>query len=261
MLLNKVWLYSRNVLALKEKDVFLVSFPKSGNTWIRFYLCNLINQFTEHHFTDEPINFEMLDKVMVELGTNNLAKKWQFPGFPRIIKTHLPYSSILGKRKTILVIRDPRDVMVSFYKFETMKVQNSNRRFKSDDFKKFIEHPKFGIESWCKHYLSWKPYAGLIIKYEDLKLDDKTILAKVNQYLDIHSTEEQFKDALELSRFENIKKIEDTKGDPSLSKRFGTMFQFTRSGKTGQWMDFFSPEDLEFLTKTLDRYSIKLYNY
>jgi len=247
-----------NILGKRKDDVYLVSFPKSGNTWVRFYLCNLINQMPQFHFTDDPIDFKMLDRTMVELGRNNLIQQWHFKGFPRIIKTHLAYSPLLGNRKTILIIRDPKDVMVSFFKYETTKSDNFYRRFGGNRFEDFIRHPKFGIESWCKHYLSWKAHADLIIKYEDIKLDDKAAFIKINNFLGIAVKPQIFETALELSRFDNIKKIEENRGAP-ITEKFGASFKFTRSGKTGQWKDFFSQQDIDFLNAMLTKYSINLY--
>lgn len=256
---KKLFFYLKNILSLKKNDIFLVSFPKSGNTWVRFYICNLINQIPEYRFTNEAVNFRMLDETMVELGASDLTRKWQFKGFPRIIKTHLAYKPILGKRKTILIIRDPRDVMVSFYKYETTKTNANSRRFKGNSFEDFIRHPKFGIGSWCRHYLSWKKHAQVIIRYEDIQLDDKKVFTELNKFLGISVTNEILEKALELSRFDSIKKVEAEK-DSLIAEKFGTSFQFTRSGKTGQWKSFFSEKDINYMNKILKDYSINVYN-
>ena len=192
----------------------------------------------QFHFTDQPIDFTILNEIMVELGVDRLTQPWRFNGFPRIIKTHLAYNVLLGKKKTILVVRDPRDVMVSFYKYETTKTNYKQRLYKNDSFKEFIRHPKLGIESWCKHYISWKPYADLIIKYEDIKFNDKQVFTAMNKFLEISVEPEVFEKALELSRFDNIKKIEQTRGS-AITEKFGSSFKFARSGKIGQWKDFF----------------------
>jgi hypothetical protein len=254
MLVSKLYKYARNILALKKTDVFLVSFPKSGNTWVRFYLCNLINQIPEYHFTDDDIGFKMLDDTMLELGSGSLHQKWPFKGFPRIIKTHLPYKMVLGKRKSILILRDPRDVMVSYYKFETTKTQP---RF-TGSFENFIRHPKFGVESWCKHSLSWLKIAKSVIRYEDLKTDDVNIFRKLNEFLGVKITESEFEKAIELSRFENIKKVEAVKG-AAIPSKFGADFKFARSGNTGQWMEMFSDADIEYVNDVLAAYNIDLY--
>jgi len=247
--------YLRNIIALNTDDIFLVSFPKSGNTWVRFYLCNLINNIPEYHFTDSGVDFKTLDTIMPELGKSNLTKPWPFKGFPRIIKTHLGYKPFFSKCRSVLVVRDPRDVMVSYFKFEITK---SETKFAGNNISKFIRHPKMGIESWCRHYLSWKRKTGIIIKYEDLKCRDEEIFRNMNDFLGIKVRDEIFLNAVEQSRFENIKKMESLKGlaDPS---KGSTEFKFARSGKTGQWKEMFSEDDLTYIKNTLQRFSICLY--
>jgi len=252
----KSFIYLRNIIALNSKDVFLVSFPKSGNTWVRFYLCNLINNIPDYHFTESVVDFKMLDALMPELGESNLSKSWDFEGFPRIIKTHLTYKPFFSKYNSILVVRDPRDVMVSYFKFEITK---SSTKFTGNNISEFIRHPKMGVENWCKHFLSWNRKAGIIIKYEDLKSRDKEVFRQVNDFLGIKVSDNVFLKAVEQSRFENIKKIESVKGlaDPS---KVGDEFKFARSGKTGQWKEIFNEDDLNYIKNTLQRFSIHLYD-
>ncbi|QEC68563.1 sulfotransferase domain-containing protein [Panacibacter ginsenosidivorans] len=255
-LISKISIYARNILALKSTDVFLVSFPKSGNTWVRFYLCNLLNNIPSLHFTDQPIDFKILDDIMPELGKNNLTVSWPYKGFPRIIKTHIAYKPVLGKHRTILVVRDPRDVMVSYFKFEKTK---SVSNFTGDNISAFIKNQKFGIEAWCKHFLSWQRYTAMIVKYEDLKERDINIFEEMNNFLSLSVDKNVFLKSVEQSRFENIKKIEESRGlaDPS---KVNSNFKFARSGKTGQWKEMLSAEDLNYIKDTLNRYSINLYN-
>lgn len=253
-LISKVSVYARNILALKSTDVFLVSFPKSGNTWVRFYLCNLINNLPASHFTNDVISFKILDETMPELNQNDLRLPWIHNGFPRIIKTHIAYKPILGKRRSILIIRDPRDVMISYFKFETTKVAP---RFQGTGISEFIRHPKFGIEVWCKHLISWQKHSAMVIKYEELKLKDIEIFAELNKFLGLTVPEDILIQSVNQSRFENIKKIEAAKGMTNPGKVRGD-FKFARSGETGQWKDVLSKEDLVYIDETLKKFSINL---
>jgi hypothetical protein len=156
----------------------------------------------------------------------------------------------------VLVTRDPRDVMVSYYKFETTK---RKPRFEGNTISQFIRHPKLGIEGWCKHFLSWNKRAGFIIKYEDLKAKDEEIFLKLNDFMGVKINREVFLKTVEQSRFENIKKVENAKGlaDPS---KVEPEFKFMRSGKTGQWKEMFNEDDLNYINQTLQRFSIRLYD-
>ena len=244
--LSKIYTYLRNFFALQKTDVFLVSYPKSGNTWLRFYICNLINEQPQYHFTDNNVDFSILDDTMPEMGFSDLSNKWPFPGFPRIIKTHRKFSKIFKYNKSILLVRDPRDVMVSYYNFEQKK---NNPRFQGS-FSDFIKHEQLGLEAWCKHYYSWKNHASYIIKYEDLKIDDIKSLAALNKFLGIDVPDSIFENAVVNSRFENISKIEQNTGQSDPNKHHKD-FKFARSGKTGQWQKHFNETDLKYFNDIL----------
>src|SRR2546423_3783309 len=99
-------------------DVFLVSYPKSGNTWTRFLIANLLYPECNPDFT----NINELIPDPEALSKRRLA---QLPR-PRIIKTHQYYHP--NYKNIICIVRDPRDVAVSEYYF------HRKRRAYVDDF-------------------------------------------------------------------------------------------------------------------------------
>ena len=173
-----------DAINLKNNDIILAAYPKTGSTWLRFMFCNPISI---KEWDGRDIDFNILNKTMVSFGDGNLVKKWNHT-FPRIIKTHMKYKPIFRKNYTILMIRDPRDVMISYYHYLKAK-KNPVFHFKDvktkkeykDTFTNFIEHNKCGFENFFHHYNSWKNSADIIIKYEDLK---KQPIDEVNKILE-----------------------------------------------------------------------------
>lgn len=251
--LKKVFVYLKNFVFLNPSDVFLISYPKSGNTWIRFYYCNLINEDPNYHFTNDKINFSILDNFMPEFGFSDLSIKWKFNDFPRIVKSHRAFSFLFKSHKSILLIRDPRDVMISFYEFDKKRKNSINK----GNISEFIRNKKVGIEAWCKHYNSWKNKAGIIIKYEDLKDNDLLVFNRINDFLGIEVSQIQFENSVINSRFESIKKMELSNG-LSYPERVNKDFLFARSGERGQWKNILNDNDLNFIYNTLNRYKINL---
>src|ERR1035438_7495975 len=92
-------------------DTFLVSYPKSGNTWVRFLLANLIHP-------NETVGFANINRLLPAPGV--LSKRFlkKLPR-PRIMKSHEPFD--VRFRKVIYLVRDPRDVAVSEYHFDLKK--------------------------------------------------------------------------------------------------------------------------------------------
>ena len=84
-------------------DTFLVSYPKSGNTWVRFLLANLIHP-------NEKVSFSNINRLLPAPGV--LSKRFlrTLPR-PRILKSHEPFDARF--KKVIYLVRDPRDVAVS----------------------------------------------------------------------------------------------------------------------------------------------------
>jgi len=94
-------------LGLREHDVFLACYPRSGSTWLRFILAELL--------TETPAEFKTVNAQIPYVGRHPNAPP-SLPGKGRLIGTHelrLPP----GKR-AIYLIRDPRDVAPSYYQWQ-----------------------------------------------------------------------------------------------------------------------------------------------
>src|ERR1700685_1517671 len=94
-------------LAVYPDDTFLVSFPRSGNTWIRFLIANLLNPGIEVSFT----NIERLIPDTASKSSRTMKREAR----PRIIKSHEYFD--VRYPKVIYIVRDPRDVALSYYDF------------------------------------------------------------------------------------------------------------------------------------------------
>lgn len=248
---NKVWLYGSGIVSLRKTDIILASFPKSGNTWVRFFFCNLIAM---NELSDATIDFKTLDMTMPELGVNSLLPPWPYRSVPRIVKTHRPFWPVFSGKRSILVIRDPRDVMVSYFHFETSMI---SPRFRGE-FADFLRHPKFGLTAWFKHYLSWRDRCDVIVRYEDLRKDDVQGFSRMLSAIKLELPKDLVVAATEKSRFEKIQQIEQNYGSPK-PDIFKPGATFARKGKSGSWKDYFSKEDLELYERMKSEHHVNLY--
>src|SRR5258708_8153953 len=87
-------------LTVFPDDIFLVSYPRSGNTWARFLLGNLIYQ-------DDPITFSNLESRIPEIYFNRDRFLRELPR-PRMLKSHECFQPHYPR--VIYIVRDPRDV-------------------------------------------------------------------------------------------------------------------------------------------------------
>lgn len=247
-------MYMVDFLAIKKTDILLVSYPKTGNTWVRFFFMNLYNQ-KEHIF--EEIGFKELDAYFHEIGHGKLRESFIFNGQPRILKTHNKPRPVLGglSNKVIYILRDPRDTMVSFYNYRI----NKDTLPTNMDFAKFIRDPKIGLRSYFEHFKAWETKIDFLIIYESLKKDEETVFLKiVSDIFGQEYSEEQVLKAVYHASFDQIRKSEKEKGhSKAIYAKKGT--SFTRSGRSKQWQEYFSEIELSFYDQLKGEYKFNYY--
>jgi hypothetical protein len=229
-------------------DVFLVSYPRSGNTWTRFLLGNLIDQQT-------PVTFSNIESRIPEIYFN--PDRWlrQLPR-PRMLKSHESFQPHYPR--VIYIVRDPRDVAVSFY-HHNVKARNIPDDYPMVQFvPRFIAgefDPKFG--SWRDNVLSWTVLRKnnprfLLLRYEDMKRDTADVLSSVVAFLDrcgfrkIDSNPEALRRTIELSSAENMRALEkQDAGNWVLTKDTRSDKPFVRSATSGGWKTQLAPESVD----------------
>lgn len=236
-MLNKI----SSVLARKERKaiysdkVFLVSYPKSGNTWLSFIIANLVKQ------NDEVIDFHNVIQYVPELGKHddilvNSTKS-------RAIKSHRLYHRNFSN--VIYVVRDPRDVYVSYFSYLRKTLPSSM------SFSEFLRKKDIYPSRWHTHVGSWldKPNVASLIRYEDMLVDPFNEVCKILKILQIDlPNEKRITQAIEDSSFEKMRNIEVKRGRPFLNKEAKQKSStFVRKGISGDWVNTFSSEDEKFL--------------
>lgn len=216
---------------LYPDDVFLVSYPKSGNTWVRFLIANLINKNPE-----DIVDFHSVQKIVPEVIRNNefLDKLER----PRVIKSHGTYTEY---PKVIYLVRDGRDVYVSYYFYRL------NRLGENISFYDFLKRQDHYPCLWKNHVESWLFRQNnrskiLLVKYEDILLDCRQVLNRIINFIGLQVTEEQIIGAIAGSKFDNMRKLEKQRGRPYKEEEKGPDI-FMRQGQQGNWHDFFGIEE------------------
>lgn len=239
----------REIITKRSDDIIIVSYPKSGRTWQRVMLCHYINSV-------------YLDQEARSLNINTLTRR---AGLPRISYSHngsnlrhaLPVGHwmvgdplIWWGRKIILLLRDPRDLLVSAY----MHAINRSNTFRGS-LSQFIRHPCMGIEKVLTTYQRWdarKSLASsvLVQTYEMMHCQPEAALREVLGFAGIPVDIRAVENAAEFARFENLKAKEREGyfiGKAMRSGRGGEAGMKIRSGKVGGFADHMRGEDLDYI--------------
>jgi len=236
----------RNLTVFPD-DVFLTSYPRSGNTWTRFLIGNLIYQ-------DEPTTFSNIEQRIPEIYFNSDHRMRSLPR-PRILKSHECFQPHYPR--VIYIVRDPRDVAVSFY-HHNIKAGNIPDDYPLDDFiPRFIAAEfdrKWG--SWADSVQSWlllrENHRGFILmRYEEMKRNTAHELTRLAVFLDlcrfrqIDASPERLQRAIELSSPERMRELEKQQSaDWVLTKRTRADKPFIRTATSGGWKSRLSPSSV-----------------
>lgn len=222
-------------LTVFDNDVFIVSYPKSGNTWIRFLIGNLI--------LDEPVTFGNVEYLVpsIYIHPDRVLRR-----LPRILKSHECFDP--RYRKVIYIVRDPRDVAVSYY-HHCIKMRWLDEGCNLDEFVGRFMVPEFEpyFGTWWDHVRSWIATRDhnsdfVCLRYEDIHTNPEAELARVAALLNISATAEQLKRAVTLSSADRMRDLEKKQGDKwELIKDSRKDKMFVRSARSGGWRDALSP--------------------
>jgi hypothetical protein len=220
-------------------DVFLTSYPRSGNTWTRFLVGNLVH-------TNEPVTFLNVERLVADMykhGDHYLRGLAR----PRILKSHEVFDP--RYKRVIYIVRDPRDCAVSNFHWE-MKQRSFNDQLPIKDFlPNWIEGKIWDrLGNWGDHVTSWlstrSGHEGfLLLRYEDMIEDPARELMKVSKLLGIEQSIERCQRAAELSSFDRMRKLEEKQGGKWVQTAFTRQDKpFVRQATKGGWREVLPPE-------------------
>jgi len=221
----------RNVQVFPD-DVFLVSYPKSGNTWTRFLIANLV--YPEKHPDFSNINDLVPDpEAMAKRNLERAAR-------PRLLKSHQYFDPRYPK--VIYIVRDPRDVVLSEYYFDI------KRRAIPDDFPlpQFVARFVRGqvnhqSGTWYENAASWfytrrRDPRFLLVKYEALQSQAMDEMERIASFLGILTDQERLAFAIKQSAADRMRELEKKQAHLWSSTRETRKDKpFVRSAKSGGW--------------------------
>jgi estrone sulfotransferase len=209
-----------------EKEFYLASFPRSGNTWVRFLIANVYNGMTKEF---PQVDFFNIHEIVPELKKDKASKRTPgiapyFNEFPLVIKTHANYLDSFFN--VILLIRNPFDCLYSYWDYLN---HNNNIQISLHET---IRHPRYGISAVVQHANSYVRHCPhlLVMTFEDLLSCPERQLQKLLDFMNFEVSNRIVKSAIQASSFQTMSGIERRKG-----RKYGRPdFKFMRKGTAGE---------------------------
>lgn len=240
--------------------VLLLCYPKSGSTWLQAMIAQYLD--ARYHARMRSFN-EMFLRTL------------QAPGVETALRTHddephvKPVSELeqdksrYREKKVLLLVRDPRDVVVSYYFWAT---RGREEDWRWEPFKgtvdEFVHSPIGGLRTVIAFYNVWArnrrvPRDFMLVRYEELRADAGAQMRRVLEFLgDSAPSILHLEKAIELARFENMRRLEDA-NMPGLTRPghvpTGEYDGYKiRRGVIGGYVDYLRPETIEEMDRILD---------
>jgi hypothetical protein len=219
-------------ITIFDDDIFLTSYPRSGNTWTRFLVGNFVHP-------NEPITFLNVERLVPDMYKTADWVLRRRPR-PRVLKSHECFDP--RYRRVIYIVRDPRDVAISNYHWE-MKLRSVREECPIEEFVPQWIDGKFWrrIGSWADHVNSWMATRDghngfLLMRYEDLQANQERELSRVARFMGLDPDSERINRAIERSSAANMRKMEETQGKKWVAT-FHTRSDkpFVRKASSGGW--------------------------
>ena len=191
----------RNVRVFPD-DIFIVSYPRSGNTWTRFLIANLMHP-------EQPVTFANIETIIPDATALSSRALKRVPR-PRIIKTHEYFEP--RYRKVIYLVRDPRDVALSLYnfrrKYRSVDDWYPIERYVSERFLPGDLHVPWGehVGTWLATRLNHPTF--LLVRYEDLLSDAARELRRIAIFLGVTAGAAALAQAVERSTAQHLRNLE-----------------------------------------------------
>ena len=240
---------------VRSDDTFIVSYPRSGNTWQRFLIANLLRP-------DERISFLNVNQFVADVYQTPEEELANHPS-PRILKSHDAFTPRFPK--SIYSTRDPRSVAVSMFHFRVARGKLRPNEPLDEFVRAFAKGTMFGkqarsrIRSWAENVMSWVSQADqgnpsvLLLRYEDLKADTVGELRRVANFLRIPASDAELRAAVENSSFERLQEFEQELDKVDPRKDWAAGGRFIRKGAVDEWKQVFSPEQNEMICAAFEQ--------
>ncbi len=259
--------------------IWLASYPKSGNTWLRAFLANYLQNAQQALPINDLPNHILGDNMVVhyqqysglkpeEITREQIARlrpqvhRWMAVsrGQDIFVKTHNVIARIDGvplitpeaTAGAIYVVRNPFDVAISFAHHYQVTLDVAVDSLSEEQY--FLPAQAGQVEqylsSWSRHVRTWTEAPGLtrhLMRYEDMKASPLKAFGTLIEFLGLPKDMDRLKRAVRFSDFDELKRQE--RSGRFVESRPDGKSPFFREGRSGQWREILSDEQVKRLVE------------
>jgi hypothetical protein len=255
----------QELLTQRDADVFIISYPKSGRTWLRLMLGKYLTKLSGVQFPELLETYELTHAIpaiprigVVHDGSGTAGINWEAG---RLKESKRRYRG----SQVALLVRDPRDTVTSYY-------FHCCRRLKvyRGEFSSFLRDESYGLPKIIRFLNIWAmnrdiPRGFLLIRYEDMHLNPAGELARLLTFIGAKCDPVLVDKAAEFAGFEKMREMElqgkfmsdrlrpGDRDDPESYK--------TRRGMVGTYFDYLSSSDLEYASDLIQNELSPIFGY
>lgn len=221
---------------IRPNDLFIASYPRSGTTWLRFLLFELL--------TGEPAEFVPVNESIPYVGKHRGAREL-LPWGGRAIQTHETF--LQGVKSAIYIVRDPRSVVLSEYRWQlrTGLFEGSFESF----FDAFISGRANPYGRWDRHVDTWTSSELAaegrlhIVRFIDLRADTVAELTRILDFLGVRRPTSVVERVVANNGLAEMQTKEERAPEGTLGTEARPDIRFVQSGSTSAWRSELTPDN------------------
>jgi sulfotransferase family protein len=221
------------LLAVYPDDTFIVSYPRSGNTWTRFLVANLLRP-------KQAVSFANIERLVPDCEASS-SRYLRGIARPRVIKSHEYFDH--RYKKVIYIVRDPRDVVLSYYDFDR-KYRHIDDAYPFESYvRDFVKGKLSSADwgTWGENVGSWistrNGHEGfLLLRYEDMLDEPALAVSRMAAFFHIEVDEARIQTIVTRSSAQEMRGMEKLQASEWVStKNKRSDIPFVRSAVAGDW--------------------------
>lgn len=259
---------------LERADYVIVSWGKSGRTWLRLMISQIFQvkyKLSKTSFLEFDNLQRVNDKIPVVLFTHG--------NYIRDYTNEWTTKNTFYNKKVILLVRDPRDVAVSqFFQWKyrmkpRKKIINEYPAHNSDiSIYDFVVNHQAGLHRVIEFFNGWAAEQNqmhdlLVVRYEDLRTEPHIHLKRMLDFMDVAASEDEIDDAIQFAAYDNMKQLEQSQGVQASGQRMRPGDQSNpdsfkvRRAKVGGYRDYFTANQVQAIDAMVDRELVPAFGY